>query len=167
LGEVSIRSSTRIDNLPGLHISDHQTKLSMSSRQTPSVEAAAAKAGFPTATGYRIEADPRLPSQEQEPRGRRRPDPLALHWEVEIVPILEAAPGIRAVAVLDELRRRHPDLNTNVRRTLERRINAWRALHGPEREVMFRQEHAPGRPGLPDFTDTSGLGISIDGVLSS
>jgi hypothetical protein len=136
----------------------------MSYRQTLSVEAAAAKAGFSTATGYRIEADSRLPSQKQVPRGRRRPDPLAPYWEAEIVPILEAASGIRAIAVLDELRRRHPDLNANVRRTLERRINAWRALHGPEREVMFRQKHEPGRLGLSDFTDTSALGISIGGV---
>ena len=136
----------------------------MSYRQTLNVEAAAAKAGFSTATGYRIEADPRLPSQKPEPRGRRRPDPLAACWEGEIVPILQAAPGIRAVAVLDELRRRYPDLNANVRRTLERRISAWRALHGPEREVMFRQEHEPGRMGLSDFTDTSALGISIGGA---
>jgi hypothetical protein len=98
------------------------------------------------------------------PRGRRRPDPLALHWDAEIVPILQAAPGIRAIAVLDELRRRHPDLNGSVRRTLERRITAWRAVHGPEREVIFRQEHEPGRLGLSDFTDTSALGISVGGV---
>lgn len=66
--------------------------------------------------------------------------------------------------MLDELRRRHAELNPNVRRTLERRINAWRALHGPDREVIFRQEHEPGRLGLSDFTDTSALGVSIDGV---
>lgn len=136
----------------------------MSYRQTLSVEAAAAKAGFSTATGYRIEADPRLPSQKQAPRKRRRPDPLAPYWEAEVVPILQAASAIRAVAVLDELRRRHPDLNPNIRRTLERRMSAWRALHGPEREVIFRQEHEPGRLGLSDFTDTSALGISIGDV---
>ena len=43
------------------------------------------------------------------------------------------------IGVLEELRRRHPDLNPNIRRTLERRILAWRALHGPEQEVIFRQ----------------------------
>jgi len=80
------------------------------------------------------------------------------------VPILKAAPGIRAVGVLDELRRRHLELNPNVRRTLERRIHAWRAVHGPERDIIFRQEHMPGRLGLSDFTDTSGLGISIAGT---
>jgi hypothetical protein len=37
--------------LPGLHITDHQTRLFMSYRQTLTVEAAAAKTGFSTATG--------------------------------------------------------------------------------------------------------------------
>jgi hypothetical protein len=138
-------------------------RLYMSYRQTLSAEAAAAKAGFSTASAYRIEDDPRLPSQKKVPRGRRRPDPLEPYWDAEIVPILEAAPGIRAIGVLAELRRRHPELNPNIRRTLERRINAWRALHGPEQDVIFRQEHEPGRLGLSDFTDTSALGISIAG----
>ena len=61
------------------------------------------------------------------------------------MPILKAAPGIRVVGVLQELRRRHPDLNANIRRTLERRIQGWRALHGPEQDVIFRQTHEPGR----------------------
>ena len=44
---------------------------------------------------------PRLPSQKTAPRGRRRPDPLADVWDAEIVPILRAAPGLRAVGVLE------------------------------------------------------------------
>jgi hypothetical protein len=136
----------------------------MSFRSSHDVPAAAAKAGFSTATGYRIEADPRLPSQKRAPRSRRRPDPLAEIWEAEIVPTLKAAPGIRAVAVLEEMRRRHPDLNPNVRRTLERRIRAWRAVAGPERDVIFRQSHEPGRLGSSDFTDTGGLGITVAGA---
>lgn len=136
----------------------------MSYRQTVNVEAAAAKAGFSQATGYRIEQDRRLPSQKKAPRGRRRADPLAQVWDDDIVPILKASPGIRAVAVFDELRRRHADLSPNIRRTLERRIKGWRALHGPEQEVIFRQEHEPGRLGLSDFTDARGLGITIAGL---
>jgi hypothetical protein len=150
--------------LPGLHITDHQMRLYMRYRQTRSPEAAAAKAGFSTASAYRIEGDPRLPSQRKEPRGRRRPDPLAPYWDAEIVPILKAAPGIRAIGVLGELRRRHSDLGPGIRRTLERRIAAWRALNGPEQDVIFRQEHAPGRLGLSDFTDAGALGVSIAGA---
>jgi len=135
----------------------------MTYRQTLRREVAAAKAGLSRATAWRLEADPRLPSQKKEMRGRRRPDPLEPYWEGEIVPLLKAAPGIRAIGVLGELRRRHGEINANIRRTLERRIKGWRALYGPEQEVIFRQEHEPGRLGLSDFTDTSELGVSIAG----
>jgi transposase InsO family protein len=135
----------------------------MKSRHTSAPAIAAAKAGFSRATAYRIEADPRLPSQKKPPRGRRRPDPLAGVWISDIVPMLEAAPGIRAVAMFGELLRRHPELGEGVRRTLERRIRTWRALNGPEQDVIFRQQHPPGRMGLSDFTDMADLGISIAG----
>ena len=136
----------------------------MKSRQTNVPALAAAKAGFSTATAYRIEVDPRLPSQKKKPRGRRRPDPLAAVWESEIVPMLEAAPGVRAVAIFEEMCRRHPEIISGVRRTVERRISKWRALNGPNRDVIFRQEHPPGRLGLSDFTDMSALGIVISGA---
>jgi len=89
---------------------------------------------------------------------------LAAFWDDEIVPTLQAAPGIRAIAVLEELRRRHPEITENIRRTLERRIRDWRALSGPEREVIFRQVHQPGRLGLSDFTDTTALCVTVAGV---
>jgi transposase InsO family protein len=84
-------------------------------------------------------------------------------WESEIVPMLGAAPELRAIAVFDEIIRRHSNLNRNVRRTLERRIRMWKALNGPEQDVIFRQEQVPGRLGLSDFTDMGDLGISIAG----
>jgi len=40
----------------------------------------------------------------------------------------------------------------------------WRAAHGREQEVIFRQEHPPGRLGLSDFTDLTDAGVSIAGV---
>src|SRR5271167_2764494 len=120
--------------------------------------------GFSRSTGYRIEDDPRLPSRKKAPRGRRRPDPLSEVWDSEIVPILKSAPGIRAIAVLEEIRRRHPEIAAGVRRTLERRMRTWRALAGPEQDVIFRQQHEPGRLGLSDFTDTSVLGITVGGM---
>jgi hypothetical protein len=140
-------------------------RLYMSFRNTHDATIAAGKSGFSRATGYRIEDDPRLPSQKKVPRGRRRADPLATLWDEEIVPILKAAPGVRAIAVLEEIRRRHPEITANIRRTLERRMRAWRALAGPERDVIFRQEHEPGRLGLSDFSDTSVLGVTVAGVV--
>lgn len=132
-------------------------------RQSDGVPRAAAKAGFSAATGYRFAQDPRLPSQQKPPRGRRRPDPLVDIFEAEIVPILRAAPSLRAVAVFEEMGRRHPELDPRVRRTMERRIRVWRAINGPEQEVIFRQVHEPGRMGLSDFTDMADLGMSIAG----
>lgn len=147
--------------MPGRHVTDHQMRLFMKHRSTHPTPIAAARAGFSTATGYRTAQDPRLPSEKRTPRERRRPDPLADVFDADVVPMLKASPGLRAVAVLEELLRRHPDLGLGIRRTLERRIRQWRALHGAEREVIFRQVHEPGRMGLSDFTDMSELGVTV------
>jgi hypothetical protein len=135
----------------------------MKLRQTHPIEVAAAKADISRATGYRIAQDPRLPSQKVQPRGRRRPDPLEAIFDTEVVPLLKEAPGLRSVAIFEEILRRHPELSPGVRRTLERRIRSWRAQHGAEQDVIFRQVHEPGRMGLSDFTDLSALGVTIDG----
>ena len=136
----------------------------MKYRKTRNVTVAAAMASISPATGYRIAEDPRLPSQKKAPRGRRRADPLADIFDAEVVPMLQAAPALRSVAVFEEMLRRHPDLGRGLRRTLERRIHSWRAIHGQEKEVMFPQEHVPGRAGLSDFTDMASAGVSIAGV---
>jgi len=149
--------------LPGTSINDQQARLYMFLRRTHSQQTAAARAGFSASTGSRLDADPTLPSQKARPRGRRRPDPLAAVWDAEIVPMLAAMPGLRPITVFDEMQRRHAELPDGVRRTLERRIRAWQALHGPEREVIFRQDHPPGAQGLSDFTDAAALGVSIAG----
>ena len=150
--------------MPGRHVNDHQMRLYMKHRLKEAPPEAAARAGFSVATAYRIEEDPRLPSQKKAPRERRRADPLAGIFDAEIVPLLTSAPGIRPVAVLEEMLRRHPQLSRDVRRTLERRIRVWRALHGEEREVMFRQVHQPGRLGLSDFTEMQALGVTVAGA---
>src|SRR5438132_977873 len=124
-------------SLPGRHITDCQMRLYRSFRRCEAPIIAAAKAGFSASAGYRFEQDPRLPSQKKVPRGRRRPDPLAAVWDGEIAPMLQNAAGLRAVAVFDEIRQRHPEISAGVRRTLERRVRVWRALNGPERDVIF------------------------------
>jgi hypothetical protein len=112
-------------------------------RHSKEATVAAAKSGFSRATGYRIEDDPRLPSQKKAPRGRRRPDPLAEVWDGEIVPILKSAPGIRAIAVLDELRRRHwPRSQYPGPRAEGRSPRLWTRTSKPV--------HAVGSPGQKD-----------------
>jgi hypothetical protein len=135
----------------------------MTFRRNHSPTVAAAKAGFSAAAAYRSEKSPGLPSQKKAPRERRRLDPLAGGWDSEVVPMLIAAPALRSIAIFDELLRRHPELGSGMRRTLERRIRAWRAVNRQDQEVIFRQEHPPGRMGLSDFTDVSDLRVTIAG----
>jgi hypothetical protein len=135
----------------------------MKFRHTDTAPIAAARAGFSPSTAYRLDKDPRLPSHKKAPRGRRRPDPLARVWDSEIVPLLQTAPSLRPVALFEEIIRRHPELGTGIRRTLERRVRSWRALHGPDQEVIFRQIHEPGRMGLSDFTDMADLAVTVAG----
>jgi transposase InsO family protein len=126
--------------------------------------AAAAQAAISLRTAYRIENDPRLPSQTPRPRGRRRADPLIAIFDAEIVPMLEAAPDIRPIAIFEEMQRRHPELPEGVRRTMERRIRQWRAMNGKDRDVIFRQVQEPGRMGLSDFTEMGDLAVRVAGV---
>jgi len=150
--------------MPGRHINDHQMRLYMKSRLTVKKPAAAAQAAISLRTAYRIENDPRLPSQTPRPRGRRRPDPLVAIFEAEIVPMLKAAPDLRPIAIFEEMLRRHPDLPEGVRRTMERRIHQWRALNGKDRDVIFRQVQEPGRMGLSDFTEMGDLAVRVAGL---
>jgi hypothetical protein len=113
-------------------------RLYMTFRKTDAPAIAGVKSGFSPASAYRIDADPRLPSQKKGPRDRRRTDPLIAVWDTEIVPMMRAAPGLRPVAIFAEILRRHPELGEGVRRTMERRIRGWRAIHGADQEVIFR-----------------------------
>ena len=149
--------------MPGRYVTDRQMRLFMKFKQTDPMPIASAKAGFSTAAGYRIVADPQLRSATRKVRSRRRPDPLESIFDTEIAPMLEAAPHLRAIAIFEEVTRRHPNLKPGIRRTIERRVREWRAVHGPEQEVIFRQIHEPGRLGLSDFTDMGDITVTIAG----
>ena len=88
---------------------------------THSVANAAAMASISTASGYRIANNPVVLSAERPRRSRRRPDPLDGVFDNAVVPLLVASPGLRAIAVFEELQRRHANLSPGVRRTLEDR----------------------------------------------
>ena len=94
--------------VPGHHSADNQMRSFMIHKKSNTTGVAAAKAGFSRATGYRINQDPRLPSQKKAPRGRRRPDPLGGLFETDVVPLLEAHPAVRSVGLFKELLQRTP-----------------------------------------------------------
>lgn len=49
-------------------------------------------------------------------------------------------------------------------RTLQRRVKQWKVLQGPDKEVMFRQEHSAGQQGLSDFTRLKSITITVAGI---
>ena len=148
--------------MPGRPVTDQQARLYMQDRNRHT-QRAAARAGFSERTGRRIETDPRLPSQRRPKRGRTVPDPLEAVWEPVLLPILENDPAVQAVTLLRHPQMTDPDAfpDDRVRRTLDRRVRDWRALHGEARDVVFRQTPEPGRMALPDLTDATGLGVGI------
>lgn len=128
-----------------------------------SLSSAALRSGMSenTARRYREGA---LPGQRKVVRQyRTRLDPFAEVWP-EIEGMLEQAPGLEAVTIFELLRGR-PELSfaDGQLRTLQRRIRRWRASQGPEREVMFAQEHRPGEYAQSDFTSMTELGICLAG----
>lgn len=152
--------------MPGRPINDQQHRLYMTLRQKHPQTTAAAMAGFSASTGHRAEKDPRPPSERTRDRrhGGGKPDPLAGLWEEEIVPLLRATPGLKPITVLEEMQRRRPERDLMpARRTLERRMRLWSAVHGEDREVIFRQNHPPGRQGMSDFFDARDLAVTIAG----
>jgi len=101
---------------------------------------------------------------------RTRPDPFEDVWESVVCKLLLRDTGrvLTAGAVLAHLRGLKPEykerFNDSLLRTLQRRIRKWRALHGPQRDVVFEQEHPPGREGAFDFTVCDELGVTIGGA---
>lgn len=91
------------------------------------------------------------------------PDPLEAAWEPVLLPILKRDPTSQAVTPLCRLQMADLDAfpDDRIRRTLERRVRDWRALHGTARAVIFRQAPEPGRMALSDFTDAGSLGVTI------
>ena len=51
-------------------------------------------------------------------------------------------------------------LKPGLLRTFQRRVRPWRLAEGPEKEVFFTQDHAPGAVLAVDWTDMGGLGVA-------
>lgn len=127
-----------------------------------SQEGAAAKAGISERSGRRIEKGERR--NRGKPRGwRTREDPLAAVWESELQPLLESAPDLTGLSLLEHLDEHYPGQYPQaLLRTLQRRVKRWRAVYGPDKAVIFRQQLPPGHMGLSDFTHP-GTPITIGG----
>ena len=153
--------------MPGNWITNRQVEIYMKAReQDHTQEVAAAKSGISVRSGSNIENNKRQDPNTKERHWRTRQDPLADVWESELEPMLTATPNLQAITLLEHIQANYPDqFEDSVLRTLQRRVKQWRALKGPDKEVMFRQEHIAGRQGLSDFTLLKQTTITIAGEV--
>jgi hypothetical protein len=130
------------------------------------VGAAAAAAGMCERTARRWQEGP-FPSGTKPARTwRTREDPFEGLWATEVVPRLAADTErrLQGLTLFDWLCDRFPGrFQPGQVRTLQRRVRDWRAQHGPDVEAYVEQTAVPGREAARDFTDASGLGVTIQG----
>jgi len=146
-------------------ITDQQARKLMKLVKTErNMSSAAAKAGMCEKTARRYTRSGKLPSEDRPAHAwRTRKDAFAEVWE-EVRERLETDGGLEAKTIFEDLQCRYPGRFAEGQlRTLQRRVKAWRALEGPEREVFFAQAHVPGALGQSDFTHMSDLGVTVGG----
>jgi len=130
-------------------------------------EVAAAQSGISVRSARRIDKGDLTQEKEQQ-RWRTRKDPLVDVWSCDLIPLLEKQPGLTPITLFEWLDDNYPGrYSKSVFRTLQRRVKEWKTIHGPEKEVMFRQQKVPGRMGLSDFTKWKGKPITINGETFS
>lgn len=148
-------------------VTDEQVKLlRQKMKEGKTQQAAAAAAGMSVRTARRWQ-DGLLPSQTKAPRSwRTRRDPFEGVWTSEVVPMLAADEHgrLQAKTILEQLIEADPErFAPKHLRTLQRRMRDWRALNGPDKDVVFPQDHPPGREGAFDFTHCDELEVTIAG----
>ena len=150
--------------MPGKRITKQQIRLYMESKQKGKIQkVAAAQAGFSERSARNIENRRYQPAHKQR-HWRTRIDLFKDVWQEHLEPLLEKNPSLQAGTLLELLQNKYegqyPD---KLLRTLQRKVRHWKAVHGPPKAVIFRQNHPPGWQGISDFTHMNKLGVTIRG----
>ncbi len=99
-----------------------------------SQQIAANAVGISVRSAHRIDRG-ELQPQKQQQRGRNwrtSPEPLADVWDSVLVPMPERAPQLEPQTLLLHLEQTFPGQEWFRRkRTIQRRVEQWRALYGP------------------------------------
>jgi hypothetical protein len=150
--------------MPGKSITKEQVKLYMSYRKKHNQCASAAKAGISERTARRIDTGNH--STHKPPRRyRTRKDPFDGAFEQHLIPLLDQDPHLQPITLLEHLDTVMPGTFDHSKlRTLQRRVKQWLAISGPQKDVIFRQQHTPGDMGISDYTWMNKLKITIAGV---
>ncbi len=149
--------------MSGKAINSEQVRVYMQARKEGKKQVtAAAKSGMSERSGRRIEKGELQLESNRKRYWRTRKDPFADVWDSEVVPLLMKNHKLTPITLFEKLQKDHPgDYQDSKRRTFQRRVSEWKALHGPDQEVMFRQEQVVGRMGLSDFTQLKKVTITI------
>lgn len=124
---------------------------------------AAAQAGISVRTGSRIDNGVHQPQQGRPHDWPTRADPLERVWSSELEPMLRAEPRLEPMTLFEYLQDTYPGEYEGVLRTVQRRVERWKAAEGKPKEVMFKIRHEPGEMGISDFTHLKGVSITIQG----
>ena len=125
---------------------------------------AAMRSGMDRKTAAKYRELGRLPSEVAQPHTwRAREDPFEEVWP-EVYEQLEQSPRLKAKTLFEWLKRKYPGrFEEGQLRTFQRGVKRWRATLGPAKEVFFSQVHHPGRLCASDFTQMTGLNVTIEG----
>lgn len=128
-----------------------------------SQQTSAAKAGISPRTARRIESGTHRPKRGRPRDWQTRQDPLDGHWEADLLPMLEREPRLEPTTLFETLQALYPGQYDDKLRTIQRRVERWKAKHGKPKEVMFKIQHVPGELGLSDFTHLKGVTVTVKG----
>lgn len=144
---------------------DGEIKLLLNERRKGTKQKlAAAKSGMSERTARKYERSGKLPSEMKKLRTHRtRVNPFEEDW-TWVEEQLKRDSALQAKTLFSLMTQMFPNrYQEGQLRTLQRQISAWRIQHGPEREIMFPQEHLPGRMAQSDFTSMNSLEITLAG----
>lgn len=144
---------------------DTEVKLYMQERRKGTTQrVAAARAGISERSARKYEHEGKLPSHLKQPHDwKSRPNPFEEDWPW-IIAQLTRDRALQASTLFALICEQHPERYRPTQvRTLQRHIARWKALHGPEQEVIFEQRHTAGERAQSDFTHMEDLGITLSG----
>lgn len=145
-------------------VTNKQVKLMMKEVTTGTLKRAALKSDMSENTARKYVRSKSLPGTVSGFRTyRTRTDPFSFHWP-EIESMLERAPELQAQTLLTYLIEKHPQIYKPEQiRSMQRRLQSWRAEHGKGKAVIFRQTLKPGLQSQSDWTHMGSLKITIGG----
>ncbi len=129
------------------------------------LEQAAARAGMSVPTARKYLRAATLPSGMRQAREyRTRANPFLADWSW-VEQQLQRDLALQAKTLFTILAERYPERYAPGQlRSFQRHVATWRALHGPDHDVIFEQIHQPGQRGQSDFTHMDELAITIAGL---